>query len=1015
MNNTYNTHDGDNRFYERATILGIVAICIFAIFSSIEFLLEGRANQIWIVFLTSTPCCCVIFLFRRTKGVLNPALIVPFFLYFFYIIGSFLSGRFIGYFSVFFFLCGLALMYFNHWKFLVYVLLSNSISLILILGGFLNDKNGGLSYIELLINWICTAFASIFMYMMIQFLSKTTGKAEKAEDSFKTMLSSTPDYIVLLNDLNCVTYISKPLAEFAHIEEPKMALGRPLLDIFREMDVKLKAAEILDSHGFYEGTWELSQDGEQRHFRIISNRLVGETPGLFISLMDITQLVKARFEAEAADRAKSSFLANTSHEIRTPMNAILGMAELVLRKDISPDIYEDVTNIKQAGTNLLGIINDVLDISKIESGKLTISPVKYHFGSLVNDVINIIRMRLIEKHLDFIVRINGLLPSYLFGDEIRIRQVMLNLLNNAVKYTNEGSISLTIFSEDVSVENETVQELLLVFEVADTGIGIRKEDLNQLFGEFMQFDAAANRGVEGTGLGLAISRNLCRLMGGDITVQSEYGRGSVFRAAIPQGIRENTPFAMVKDPAGKYVIIFENRKKHADALAYNIEGLGLRFSLADSKKEFLSMLKADPSAYALVSSSLFANVREELKAFGNGLKLAVITDHDETELHHDYHRLSMPVYSLPLSNFLNDEAGSILNCNKNSLINFIIPSARLLIVDDIATNLKVAEGLIEPYQAMVDTCLSGEKAVALVRENKYDIIFMDHMMPIMDGIEATAEIREWEMGQGNGTRVPIIALTANAVSGMREMYLGNGFSDFLPKPIETEKLDSILRKWIQPEKQQLKIAAETKQETAKEDYTIQIPGVDVKKGIAMTGGNFSKYLKVLEMFRTDAEERLPLLNDFVPEGSADFTTFATQVHALKSALAALGASELSKNAAGLEAAGRREDHVYIRRELPSFAASLATLARSISEIKPEPQTGKAGLPQLTVANFLPVIISLKKALVEKNQGEIDRLLEELTQETVTQNIRKAAETISDQVLMADFDEAMKTLEKIMIL
>jgi signal transduction histidine kinase len=340
------------------------------------------------------------------------------------------------------------------------------------MAGVLNNRSG-LTFVEQLINWTFSVFASLFMYMVIQFLSKTTGNAEKAENSFKTMLSSTPDYIVLVNDLNCVTYISRPLAEFAHIEDPEMAIGRPLLDVFPEIDIKLKAAEILDSEGFYEGTWELNQDGEHRHFRIVSNRLLGETPGLYICLMDITALVKARFEAEAADRSKSSFLANTSHEIRTPMNAILGMAELILRKDITPDIHEDITNIKQAGTNLLGIINDVLDISRIESGKMMILPVKYHFGSLVNDVINIIRMRLMEKRLGFIIRISGSLPSFLFGDEIRIRQVLLNLLTNAVKYTREGEISFSIFSTEASGKKDE-PKLLLAFEDADTGIGIKE-------------------------------------------------------------------------------------------------------------------------------------------------------------------------------------------------------------------------------------------------------------------------------------------------------------------------------------------------------------------------------------------------------------------------------------------------------------------------------------------------------------------------------------------------------------
>ena len=1014
MNDAGGTHNKDNRFYKRATILGITAICIFALFYGVDFFLENRINKLWVVFTGSFLCCCVVFLFRRARGILNPALSVPLFIYLLYITGSFLTGRFVGFFSVFLCICGLSMMYFNHWKFLLFILLSNTISFGLIMAGALNNRSG-LRFVEQLTSWILSALASLFMYMVIRFLSKTTGNAEKAEDSFKTMLSSTPDYIVLVNDLYCVTYISRPFAEFAHIEDPEMALGRPLLDIFRDIDVKLKVAEILDSHGLYEGTWELTLDGKQRHFRIISNRLLGETPGLFISLMDITALVKARFEAEAADRAKSSFLANTSHEIRTPMNAILGMAELILRKDITPDIYEDIINIKQAGTNLLGIINDVLDISKIESGKLIITPVKYHFGSLVNDVINIIKMRLMEKRLDFITMINGALPSVLIGDEIRVRQVLLNLLNNAVKYTREGEVNLKIHSAETSSGDKS-GGLVLIFEIADTGIGIRKEDLDKLFGEFQQFDAAVNRGIEGTGLGLAISRNLCRLMGGDITVESEYGKGSVFRAVIPQDIHDSSPLVNIKDPENKNVIIYDNREKHANALTYNINGLGLSFSLAGSREEFFSLLKARPSSYILISSSLLQEVQEELKYFSIDIKLAVLTGYDDVITNHNYHQLSMPIHPFTLSSFLNDETRTVINHDKGTQVNFIIPSARLLIVDDIATNLKVAEGLIVPYQAAVDTCLSGDEAIKLVMKNKYDVVFMDHMMPVMDGIETTATIRDWEKGKENKEPVPIIALTANAVSGMREMYITSGFNDFLSKPIEIEKLDEILRKWVSPDKQQIKVAEEKKLETAEENYdNLKIPGVDVKKGIAMTGGTPKTYLQVLEVFHKDAKERLLLLDNFEPKGSDDFDSFTTQVHSLKSALAALGASDLSKNAAELEAAGKNKDIEFIRKGLPAFIAGLVKLVESISEIKPEPNTIETDSHPSSITNLLPDLISLKKALVTRKYDEVDKTLEKLIQEPAAPDIRKAVETISDQILMAEFEEAIKTLEKIIAL
>ena len=458
---------GDQLLYGRATFLALAAIVLFAVFYTVDFMMEGLSDKIWIVLSGCAVCCCIIVLFRRARGFLNPAFSVPFLVYFLYLAGSMGSGRFTGFFTVFFCVCGLAAMYFNHRKFLWFIILSNIVSLALILAGVPMIKNSRLSSTELLINWIFSVFGSLFIYLMIQFVSEKIAQSVRAEDSFKTMLAATPDHVVLVDELNCVTHISRPLAEFAHIEDPGMAVGRPLLDLFRDMDIKIKAAEIVDSGGLYEGTWELEQNGERRYFRIISNRMLGDTTGLFINLSDITAVMKARFEAEAAARAKSAFLANTSHEIRTPMNAILGMTELVLRKNISPDVYEDVGNIKQAGMNLLAIINDVLDFSKIESGKLEIMSTDYRFDSLLNGVLSIIKVRLAEKRLPLLTRIDASLPSVLAGDEVRLRQILLNLLSNAVKYTREGDIGFNVHA--VSAGEGTIR---LAFEVTDTGRGI---------------------------------------------------------------------------------------------------------------------------------------------------------------------------------------------------------------------------------------------------------------------------------------------------------------------------------------------------------------------------------------------------------------------------------------------------------------------------------------------------------------------------------------------------------------
>ncbi|MDR2211422.1 MAG: response regulator [Spirochaetaceae bacterium] len=395
---------------------------------------------------------------------------------------------------------------------------------------------------------------------------------------------------------------------------------------------------------------------------------------------------KKALQSESANIAKSQFLSTMSHEIRTPMNAVIGISELALReKDASPKIRTYITKIKQAGTSLLAIINDILDLSKIEAGKMEISPGRYDLASLLNDVVTIIGVWLHEKPLDFRVTIADSLPSTLWGDEIRIRQILLNLLTNAVKYTQGGYIEFTVSGEAAG------DTILMKFAVTDTGIGIKKEDLDKLFRSFVRFDLDQNRDIEGTGLGLAITYTLCRLMGGSVSATSVYGSGSTFTVTLLQKILDAKPM--------KYT-----------APAY----------------------EDDPSAQA------------------------------------------------------------------DSVVQFTAPDARVLIVDDISINLMVAEGLLAPYKMNIDCCTSGQEALRLAEENNYDFILMDHIMPGMDGIETAAKIRSSQKVRGD---LPIIALTANAVAGMKEMFLSKGFSDYLSKPIDIADIDTVIRKWLPGKKQ----------------------------------------------------------------------------------------------------------------------------------------------------------------------------------------------------------------------
>ncbi|MCL2179754.1 MAG: ATP-binding protein, partial [Treponema sp.] len=400
--------------------------------------------------------------------------------------------------------------------------------------------------------------------------------------------------------------------------------------------------------------------------------ILGLILALSLSSM-LLSLSDARNRADKESKFKSSFLASMSHEIRTPVNAITGMAELLLRADLSQEARSYALDIKQAGNNLVSIINNVLDISKIEAGKLEIIPVIYSFTKMVNEAVNIIGTRLAEKQVQFFYYIDSKIPKQLIGDEVKVRQILLNLLSNAVKYTDSGYINLS-----VNIDKKTDDQIWLKISVGDTGKGIKPEDREKLFGDYIQVDSKKNFGIEGTGLGLSITKKLCAAMDGDIGFESEYGKGSTFTAVIPQGIDKNS------------------------------------LSDADDAQE---------------------TKEETLKSENRGN------------------------------------------------VKYIYPDARFLIVDDSPVNLRVAQGLLLPYRAKIDVSLSGAGAVELVKKNIYDLVFMDHLMPGMDGMEAVKRIREWEHEEGVEQELldhlPIVALTANAVAGMREMYLENGFNDYL--------------------------------------------------------------------------------------------------------------------------------------------------------------------------------------------------------------------------------------------
>ena len=501
--------------------------------------------------------------------------------------------------------------------------------------------------------------------------------------------------------------------------------------------------------------------------------------------------------AEEASRTKSNFLAHMSHEIRTPMNAILGMTELALHENITPAALEYIGTIKQAGSNLLSIINDILDFSKIEAGKLKIAREEYLFASLVYDVINSIKTKALESHLRFTVYLDSAIPESLYGDSVRIRQIMVNLLSNAVKYTERGFVSLSI-----SVKSKNSSAVELEIEVNDSGRGIKQESIKNLFSEFERFNMEQGKNIEGTGLGLAITKNLVLAMGGKIDVESEYGQGSTFTVSLEQEICRDQRLASVDNPQEKNVLIYERREIYSNSIIRNLESLGVKYRLVSSPSGFYDEITSKQYPFVFIAPVLYENIINQYPELEPDARFVLIADFGESITGKNASVLAMPVFSIPIANFFNGvpDVYTVVSGMK-APADFAAPEANVLVVDDIVTNLKVAEGLLLPYKIKATLCKSGRQALNAIQSRHFDLVLMDHMMPEMDGIETMERIRSMGGSDPYYKEAPVVALTANAVSGTKEMFLEKGFNDFLSKPIDIARLESVLKKWIPEEKQ----------------------------------------------------------------------------------------------------------------------------------------------------------------------------------------------------------------------
>ncbi|MBQ8568677.1 MAG: response regulator, partial [Oscillospiraceae bacterium] len=584
------------------------------------------------------------------------------------------------------------------------------------------------------------------------------------------------------------------------------------------------------------------------------------------------ELKEAAENAINAGKAKNDFLANMSHEIRTPINAVLGMNEMIMRESTQKQIIGYAANIRSAGRTLLSIINEILDFSKIESGKMEIVPVEYDVSSLINDIVNMIKPRAEKKKLEFITEIDKNIPSVLFGDDVRIRQVITNILTNAVKYTPEGSVRMRM-----KVTDKVNGAIRLEVSVSDTGIGIKEEDVDKLFNSFQRLDQEKNRNIEGTGLGITIVQRLLNMMGSELIVSSVYGAGSTFSFTLDQAVIND-------EPVGD----FERRfKASAEQLTEDI------------------------------------------------IRTA--------------------------------------------------PDAHILVVDDNETNLLVAKSLLKRTLVQLDTACSGAACISLLKKNTYDIVFLDHMMPEMDGIETLKRIKNDRLAEDT----VFIALTANAIHGARQSYLDAGFDDYLSKPFTGQDIEKCLFGYIDnklivtekltenaPDKEEVQ---ETADSSSEENELL-----DIKTGLFYAGGDADTYNEILKVYVSKAPEKTELIEKLASERSWD--NYIIEVHALKSTSLTVGSKPLSELAKELESAGKEKNYSLIEekngslldmyRQVYKLGTEHLKLSGVLSDTGSKEETDISALTQITEEKAAELLGRIKEACDAFDSDAVSEICDE---------------------------------------
>ena len=664
-------------------------------------------------------------------------------------------------------------------------------------------------------------------------------------------------------------------------------------------------------------------------------------------------------ELETAGKQNAVFLSNVSHELRTPINMVIGISEVALGKELPPDIRTDMASIKMAGKRLSNQINNLLDYTEIVEGTLIPAKKDYTITSVLNDVITMTALQSNRLHLELVFDIDPKVPAVLVGDADKISHVLKILVENSIKFTEAGGVNVRIRCRRESYG------INLIVDIRDTGIGMTGSQLTQMYDAFYQGDSGSARLAGGLGLGLPIAQGLLNAMGAFIHFESKEQQGLFAQIVIPQGVADEQP-CIVLNHADQFCIACYFRpekfscdevREYYDGLIHNlVEGLGIKGYQAHNFEGFLKLVRGHALTHAFIAQSEYEENRTYYEELSETLRVVIIAERDFVLHSSKLFIIHKPFSALSVANLLNGEIGDrrFAEAQAAGRKPFTCVGVRALAVDDEEMNLVVAKGVLGSYGIEVDTCLSGREAVALCGSVSYDIIFLDHMMPGFDGVETLKRIRELRGGVYQD--LPIIALTANTVSGAREMFRSEGFTEFIPKPIDRTVLERVLRKVLPNSRIQYNAvparvavpvqaaeAAPAEKKTGSEEKTgiqetaggaalpyarLTQAGVNVELGLEYCSGDEEFYREMLRMFYAQSgDKRAEIVSLYE---SANWADYAVKVHALKSTSLTIGAEALSAQARELELAAKKGDIDYVREHHPALLRAYEALCSNIA-------------------------------------------------------------------------------------